>query len=107
MQKELLIAIGAGLGAMLGWGFADFFAKKSVDQVGSIVSLVWAHFFGTVALIVIAVLNTQVFGQGFVFPNTLGIWGGLLFFGALQAVVYLFAYEGFGKGQLMLLTDAA
>lgn len=103
MQQELLIAIGAGLGAMLGWGFADFFAKKSVDQVGSIVSLVWAHFFGTAVLIIIVLLNTLVLGHSFTLPQSLGVWGGVVFFGALQAIVYLFAYEGFGKGQLAVL----
>lgn len=39
MQKELFIAIIAGLGAMLGWGISDFFAKKSVDKIGPLVSL--------------------------------------------------------------------
>ena len=103
MQQELLIAILAGLGGMLGWGFADFFAKKTIDNVGSIVSLVWAHVFGTSALIAIALFNIFVLKEQLSFPNNIGIWGGVLIFGALQALVYLFAYEGFGKGKLAIL----
>jgi len=50
MQQELLIAVLAGLGGMFGWGFADFFAKKTIDEIGSVASLVCSkrsqeHFF--------------------------------------------------------------
>lgn len=103
VNNEFIFALLSGLGGMLGWGFADFFAKKTVDHVGSIVSLVWAHFFGTCVLIVIALANIILFKGNFVLPNSTSIWGGLLFFGVLQALVYLFAYEGFGKGKLALL----
>lgn len=103
MQQELLIAILAGLGGMFGWGFADFFAKKTIDKVGSIVSLVWAHVFGTSALIAIALFNVLIWKEQLFLPDNLDVWGGLLIFGALQALVYLFAYEGFGKGKLAIL----
>lgn len=103
MQQELLIAILTGFGAMLGWGFADFFAKKTIDEVGSIVSLVWAHIFGTIALILIVLYQVSVLGKPITIPDNLSTWGFLAFFGALQAIVYLLAYEGFGKGKLSLL----
>lgn len=103
MQQEFTIALLAGLGGMLGWGFADFFAKKTIDQVGSIVSLVWAHVFGTSVLVVFALFKLLVLGDQFHFSSRPEVWAGLAFFGALQAVVYLFAYEGFGKGQLAVL----
>lgn len=103
MQQELLIAILAGLGGMLGWGFADFFAKKTIDQVGSIVTLVWAHIFGTFILISVASYQLLVVGDRLTNPDNLIDWGGVIFFGALQAIVYLLAYEGFGKGQLSIL----
>lgn len=103
MQTELLIALIGGFGAMLGWGFADFFAKKTIDKVGSFVSLVWAHLFGTVALCLVALFQVFVFKNPLTIPNDLGIWGLLLFFGTLQAIVYLLAYEGFGKGKLSIL----
>lgn len=103
MQQELLIAIVAGLGGMLGWGFADFFAKKTIDEVGSIVTLVWAHIFGTLILALLAWYQLIVQGSSLSAPNDLPKWGALLFFGVLQAIVYLLAYEGFGKGQLAVL----
>ena len=43
MQPELVLAGLAGLGGMMGWGLADFFAKKTIDEIGDVVSLVWAH----------------------------------------------------------------
>lgn len=103
MQQELLIAVLAGLGGMLGWGFADFFAKKTVDKIGDIATLVWAHLFGTLVFALIALYNQVVLKSGFTIPTSLIEWGGLIFFGSLQALVYLFVYKGFGKGQLALL----
>ena len=104
MPRELLIAVIAGLIAMFGWGFADFFAKKTIDRIGSVPSLVWAHLFGTLALLIFILYQIIIAGQLRAYlPAEINIWGGLLFFGALQAIVYLLAYEGFGKGQLAVL----
>ena len=33
MFTELQIAITSGLFSILGWGLADFFAKKTVDKI--------------------------------------------------------------------------
>ena len=103
MEQELLIAIATGLGGMLGWGFADFFAKKTIDKVGSIISLVWAHLFGTSIFVIIVILQFIVFGKLISIPNDPIVWAGLLFFGTLQMLVYWLVYEGFGKGQLAIL----
>ncbi|HSX19058.1 MAG TPA: EamA family transporter [Candidatus Saccharimonadales bacterium] len=103
MQRELLVAVLAGIGGMIGWGSADFFAKKTVDRVGSIVSLVWAHFFGTYILILIAISQLVFFHKAFHFPSSPPQWVGLIFFGVLQMIVYWLVYEGFGKGQLAVL----
>jgi drug/metabolite transporter (DMT)-like permease len=105
-QAGLLIAILAGLGGMLGWGFSEFAAKKSVDTVGTISSLVWAHVLGTVILFGILVIRLFVThgSPGSMFPTSWGMWVGLLFFGALQAIVYYFAYKGFEKGQVSVLS---
>lgn len=103
MQQELLIAIIAGLGGMLGWGLADFFAKKTVDKIGDITTLVWAHLFGTLAFALIALFQQVNLKREFFVPTQVSEWGGLIFFGVLQAVVYLFVYKGFGKGQLAIL----
>lgn len=103
MDREFLIAVLAGLGGMFGWGFADFFAKKTIDEIGSIVTLVWAHIFGTFILAFVAWYMLLVNGSTLLAPDSINGWVILLFFGALQAVVYLLAYEGFGKGKLALL----
>lgn len=102
-MTELPIAIGAGIGGMLGWGLADFFAKKTIDQIGDIVSLAWAHVFGSIAFIVIALYQSLVRGQGVAIPADALTWALLALFGVLQAAVYLLVYRGFGKGQVVLL----
>jgi drug/metabolite transporter (DMT)-like permease len=103
MQTPLLIAVLTGLGGMIGWGFADLFAKKTIDEIGDITTLVVAHFFGTAFVILVALY--EVFGKhhALVFPTTATAWLGLAFFGALQGVVYLLVYIGFGKGQVAVL----
>jgi len=103
MDSTLLIAIFAGLGGMLGWGLADFFAKKTIDQIGDVVTLTWGHVFGTIGLVIVAVGAFFVQGHAIQVPSNLDIWLGLAFFGVLQAIVYLLVYRGFGKGQLALL----
>lgn len=104
MQTELLIAILAGLGGMLGWGLADFFAKKTIDQIGDVASLAWGHVFGTAVLLVAALYQFGVRGQRVAMPDDTQTWVLLLAFGVLQAVVYLFVYKGFGKGQVGILS---
>src|SRR6266568_7031777 len=103
MQNELFVALVAGLGGMLGWGLADFFAKKTIDQLGDIVSLVWAHLFGTAAFIAIAVCQMAAGYKPIAIPTDSQTWVLLALFGALQAGVYLLVYRGFGKGQVALL----
>ena len=104
MQNELLIAILAGLGGMLGWGIADFFAKKTIDQIGDVASLAWGHIFGTATLLLMMLYNLFVLKKVIILPSDFRLWLGLILFGVGQAVVYLFLYKGFGKGQLTLLS---
>ncbi len=104
MQKELLIAVIAGLGGMFGWGFADFAAKKTVDKIGTIASLVLAHAFGTILLLGFVLASIFVFRNPFTFPRTFLEWLGLIFFGTLQTIVYFLVYKGFEKGQVAVLS---
>lgn len=101
-MSELLIATLAGLGGMLGWGFADFFAKKTIDQIGDVVSMVWAHVFGTLAFAALTLLSVPFSGYPQL-PDGVLSWLLLSTFGVLQACVYLIAYQGFGKGPLGIL----
>ncbi|MBX4197791.1 DMT family transporter [Candidatus Parcubacteria bacterium] len=103
MPQELFIAILAGLGGMFGWGLADFFAKKTIDVVGDIVSLAWGHVFGTIILLIVVLfrIGTQDFHM--LKPLSLSMLITLCLFGIAQAAVYIFLYKGFGKGQLAVL----
>jgi len=107
MQTSFLLATLAGLCGMLGWGFGDFFAKKTIDVVGDMVTLAWAHFAGLVLMSGLCLIELQkpsVFGQqGGVLPQTAKDWAGLAFFGALQAIVYFFVYRAFAVGKVSLL----
>ena len=103
MSNLLAIAILGGLGGMLGWGFADFFAKKTVDRLGDIKSLVWAHLFGVSIFILAALFQYAVTGHPISIPHGLKLWVGLAFFGGLQMLVYWLVYQGFSKGQLIVL----
>lgn len=102
--NSVLIAVLAGLGGMFGWGFADLFAKKTIDAIGDTVTLVVAHVFGTATVVLVAVYAVFVNGHVFQVPSSPGEWGVLAFFGALQALVYLLMYRGFGKGQVAILS---
>jgi len=103
MTSEFLIAVLAGLGGMLGWGFADFFAKKTIDEIGDIATLAWAHIFGTLGLIAFAIYQYNASARDFFLPDTGKLWLLLAFFGVFQAVVYILVYKGFGKGQVAVL----
>lgn len=101
MEHSLVVALLAGLGGMLGWGLADFFAKKTIDVIGDTASLAWGHVFGVIALL----LSLFIFSDRVVAPTSFSTSNITLFivFGAVQAAVYLYLYKGFGKGQLALL----
>jgi len=103
VSHGIFVATLAGLGGMLGWGTADFFAKKSIDEIGDIVSLVWAHVAGAVILIAFVTIAVATGRYSLSLPTSTCAWAGLAFFGALQAAVYLFVYIGFGKGQVSIL----
>lgn len=60
MQPELLIAILTGLVAMLGWGFADFFAKKTIDEIGDLATLFWSQLIGAIPLLIFAVFSQRI-----------------------------------------------
>lgn len=104
MPSELLIAIMAGLGGMLGWGFSEFATKKSVDKIGTISSLVWAHVFGSIILFSLLFSKLFLAHLPVILPTSLREWSGLVFFGTLQTIVYYFAYKGFEEGEVSILS---
>lgn len=102
MYNALFIAVTAGLGGMLGWGAADFFAKKTIDRIGPITSLVWAHLAGT-SIFVIVALVALLTGHDLTMPDTTSAWLALAGEGVLQMIVYWFAYQGFEKGKVSVM----
>jgi uncharacterized membrane protein len=104
MPSELLIAVCGGLGAMLGWGLADFFAKITIDEVGDIASLAWGHVIGTGALLLASVYAILFMDRNVELPTSIETWVYLILFGVGQAAVYLFVYRGFGKGPIGVLS---
>lgn len=52
MTNSFVIAILAGLGAMLGWGVSDFFVKKSLDQIENLVFMFWFQLISLISLAV-------------------------------------------------------
>jgi drug/metabolite transporter (DMT)-like permease len=102
-MQTLTIAVLGGIGGMLGWGFADFLAKKTVDSIGSIASLVWAHIFGMFILVLVTLYALFILRMPLVVPSGLITWLGLIFFGTLQTIVYFLLYSGLEKGQVSLL----
>ena len=57
MTHQLFLAILAGLCGMFGWGFADFCAKKTIDEIGDMATLAWGHIFGTAILFIFTGFN--------------------------------------------------
>lgn len=102
-MNNLLIATVAGLAGMFGWGFADFFAKKTIDKVGDMATLAWAHIYGVVLLASFVLTRALSEGKMTGLPSNSNEYLMLVFFGILQAFVYFFVYRGFGKGKLALL----
>lgn len=99
---QLLTAVFAGLGAMLGWGFADFFAKKTIDRIGDVTTLFWAQLIGIVPLIALFAAHptipaklTTVGLPAALYLAGLGVWSGLS---------YIPTYVAFGKGKVSLLS---
>lgn len=105
MENHLFLAIFAGLVGMIGWGLSDFFAKKTIDKVGDVVSLAWGHMFGVISLCVFIVHQYARYDYSPL--ETLSVDFSILIlvmFGIGQAVIYLLLYRGFGKGPVGVLS---
>jgi drug/metabolite transporter (DMT)-like permease len=105
MNNTILIATIAGLCGMLGWGFGDFFAKKTIDVIGDMATLAWAHMVGVALLVWLSIAHytSQSGSHAVLLPHHAKDVLAILFFGALQAMVYFFVYRAFAVGKLSLL----
>lgn len=98
MSEALLIAIVAGLGASLGWGTSDFFAKKIIHEVGEMSLLFWMKALGAIPFFIFFLFVPQqtVPTQSMVVP--------FLLFGFFYIVGYLLFYRGFNIGRISILS---
>lgn len=95
---HLPIAVLAGLGGMAGWGVADFFAKRTIDQLGDVATLFWSQALGVLPIACLFALHPAVptlSGLGLGWVAILGMWSGLS---------YIPTYVAFGKGKVSLLS---
>jgi drug/metabolite transporter (DMT)-like permease len=98
MNDTLLTAILAGLGGMLGWGFADFFAKKTIDRIGDVTTLFWGQFIGIFPILALFLLNPSVPRAQQLDPLFVGLLG------VFSGLSYIPAYVAFGKGKISILS---
>ncbi|HSX15801.1 MAG TPA: DMT family transporter [Candidatus Saccharimonadales bacterium] len=98
MNSTVLIALVAGLGSMVGWGTADFFAKKTIDKLGDVQTLFWQQLIGVAPLIILFAAHPY-------WPHLARFdWLFMVLLGATSGLSYLPLYTGFGKGQVSLLS---
>jgi drug/metabolite transporter (DMT)-like permease len=101
-MNSFLIALIAGLSGMLGWGISDFFAKKTIDKIGALKTLIGMQIIGGLTLLMFFLLNKQAF------PT---ITGTMLFYVSALALLdgagYLFLYRAFEKGVMSIVSPIA
>jgi len=94
---EIYLAIFAGTSGMLGWGLADFFAKKTVDRIGDFKTLLWSQTIGTFPILIFFLLNREPINLSWIILS-------LLFLFALTDLsAYLLFYRGLQKGLVSIL----
>lgn len=98
MNQELAMAILGGVGAMLGWGIADFFAKKTVDRIGDVKTLFWAQTIGILPLLAYFLLNYST-------PHiTISVLSLLVLYGIIDAFGYMFFYKALERGRVSVVS---
>lgn len=97
MDKALLFAILGGLGAMLGWGATDFFAKKTIDRIGDVVALFWMQLLGIFPLFLVLIFKTGVGDITFesLYP--------VVFLALIDALGYIFFFKALKKGKVSII----
>jgi len=98
MDKELLIAIFGGLGAMMGWGISDFFAKKAVDKIGHTIALFWMQSLGIIPLLIFFLLSFDTSNFSFSQMPT------VVLLGVIDVMGYLMFYKALEKGKVSIIS---
>jgi len=96
------IALLAGLSGMLGWGIADFFAKKTIDKIGDLKTLIGSQIIGGLFLLVYFLLTKQAFPA---VTGTMVLCVSAL--ALLDGAGYLLLYRAFQKGVVSVVSPIA
>lgn len=95
---NLTIGIIAGLMGMLGYGVADFFAKKTTDKIGYLKTAFWSQLIGAVLLLFYLLFDPTL-------PQiTLRLLVAIFLFGFLDAAGLSLFYRGMQKGQISIIS---
>jgi drug/metabolite transporter (DMT)-like permease len=89
--------IALGLGAAIGWGTADFLAKRQAEAEGSKETLLWLYLVG------FPIFGALWLSAGMPLPAlpTMAFW---VFIGIVNALAYVSLYRGFRVGLLSVVT---
>lgn len=98
MDNLLLFAILGGLGAMIGWGTTDFFAKKTVDKIGDASALFWMQFIGIFPLLLILLFKFDI--SDLTFPSILL----MAFWALIDGAGYLLFFSALEKGKVSIIS---
>jgi drug/metabolite transporter (DMT)-like permease len=83
---------------MIGWGLADFLAKRTVDIIGDLQTLFWSQAIGVVPLMALFAAQRDIPDFRSLDPLY------LVLFGIVSALSYLPVYIAFGKGKVSVLS---
>lgn len=97
-----LVALIAGLSGMIGWGVSDFSAKKAIEKIGELKTLIGSQIIGGLFLLAYFLLTN---------PTPPRVTGTLLFYVSALALLdgagYLFLYRAFKKGVMSIVSPIA
>lgn len=90
MLSNFQIAIFTGLSAMVSWGLADFFTKKTVDKIDALRTQFWSQIFGLIPMLTYLLFDFELPNFNFkiilylLALSVFGTFGILLFFRGLN-----------------------
>lgn len=97
---DILLGILFAITAMLGWGVADFLAKKVIDKYGGFQTLIISQALGLIPVFIMSLF------AGVQMPTT-GMAALIIFAAFITAAAYLSFYKGLEIGQASVVTPIA
>lgn len=93
--------IAAGLGGAVAWGTADFFAKRVVDRIGQVWTVLLGLFIGALPLLALALWQPRPQA------GTTEAWGALIGAAMGNVIGGLFLYDAFARGRLSVVSPVS